>query len=92
MIKSAYSGDYAGYHNYMKYWARNGNVNWICDQTAYAGELDKDGKVKVNYTYKQAGFWNNYKGTQSPVDGTDSNVSGYADGDKKAYGWLVKEN
>ncbi|MBO4823665.1 MAG: hypothetical protein J5580_03830 [Clostridia bacterium] len=90
MIKSAYSGDYAGYHNYMKYWARNGNVNWICDQTAYVGELDD--KLKVNYTYKQAGFWNNYKGTQSPVDGTDSNVSGYAAGDKKAYGWLVKEN
>ncbi|MCQ2381902.1 MAG: hypothetical protein MJ054_01215, partial [Clostridia bacterium] len=81
MIKSVYSASngYAGYHNYMKYWARNGDYYWICDYSEYPGK--PDGTEQVKYTYLVTNFWNNYNGEKSPL-GTD-NVNGIGN----AYGW-----
>lgn len=69
MIKSVYSesNGYAGYFNYMKYWAKNGDPDWICNTEEYAGPTR--GKTTVNKTYLVTNFWNNYDGTRSPVDG-----------------------
>ena len=68
-IKKEYSSTnhYAGYHNYMKYWAKNGEYNQICDLSEYS--TIGGGFVQVANTYKVTFFWNNYDGTTSPVDG-----------------------
>lgn len=51
----------------MKYWARNGSYDWICDTSEYAGYT---GDVTlVNNTYLVTGFWNRFDGTRSPVNG-----------------------
>ena len=73
-IKDQYSAsnDYAGYHNYMKYWARNGEYYWICDFSEYKGTLNDEVMkdiVKVNKTYLVKSFWDNYNGTLSPING-----------------------
>ncbi|MBR1403324.1 MAG: hypothetical protein IJ558_04035 [Treponema sp.] len=91
MIKSYYSesNDYAGYFNYMKYWARNGDYNWICDTSEWAGTYQDDIKV-VAKTYKVKSFWDNFNGEQTPLDiryGT-SDVDGR--GGSVAYGWKTK--
>jgi len=85
MIKSVYSesNGYAGYFNYMKYWAKNGNYNWICNQSEYAGSTS--GMVIVKNTYTVTNFWNNYDGTKSPVDNGTTNVDGKSG--TKAFGW-----
>lgn len=45
MIKSVYSesNGYAGYFNYMKYWAKNGDVDWICNTEEYNIDGGLDG-------------------------------------------------
>nr|QGT51355.1 hypothetical protein Unknown280_0470 [uncultured Spirochaetaceae bacterium] len=60
-IQSYYSetNDYVGYHNFMHYWAMNGNWRWIGD-TDEAGEV-ADPFKKLNYTYLSTGFWNDFK-------------------------------
>ena len=88
-IKVQYSDDpdYNGYHNYMKYWARNGEWNWICHYTDGQNEYDwvDDGQLtKVDKTYLINDFWNEYDGSKSPLDGKAT--------DKKAYGWRVVNN
>ncbi len=95
MIKSVYSetNGYAGYHQYMKYWARNGQYFWICDQSAFPGELDK--YKKVNNVYTVTKFWDNYNGTLNPQNGDTTNATGYDDvmegtnpfTPEIAYGW-----
>jgi len=71
LIKSVYSAtnNYAGYHNYMKYWARNGSWNQICtyQDPEYKG-LDKGFDI-VQHDYNSIDFWNNYDGTKSPLNG-----------------------
>jgi len=66
-IKSVYSpiNGYEGYFNYMKFWARNGDYNWICDFTEYNGP--KYGVYEVSKTYLETAFWNSYDGTKSPL-------------------------
>lgn len=63
MIQSVYSesNQYAGYHNFMHYWATNGDWNWI-NFTTESNEFDNNEKdlVQVNYTYLSANFWNNF--------------------------------
>lgn len=71
LIKSAYSNtpDFKGYFNYMKYWAKHGDPNWICvypSNNEYDGPLD--GKEKVSNTYLATAFWNsNTNGDKSPL-------------------------
>lgn len=72
-IKSVYSSanGYKGYFNYMKFWAKNGAYNWICDFSEYDGV--REGVEEVKYTYLETAFWNNYDGKTSPLkedDGT----------------------
>jgi len=74
-IKSQFP-DSAGYKNYMKFWARNGAYNWICDTSEYDGPMD-DEFVKVQYTYRAHNFWTNYDGTLSPVDGSFMKAVGW---------------
>lgn len=50
----------------MKFWAKNGAYDWICDFSEYDG--NKQGIKKVKYTYLETAFWNNYKGTTSPLE------------------------
>lgn len=61
---------YAGYHNYMKYWAKNGSPNWICSLDEYP--VQPDGQQHngyehepvyefVQYNYASVTFWNNFK-------------------------------
>ncbi|MBS7401144.1 MAG: hypothetical protein KIG16_01360 [Eubacteriales bacterium] len=94
IIKSSYSesNGFAGYHNYMKYWARNGLVDWICNpdpsSAAYTGETT--GMTVVNNTYLQSNFWNSYNGTVSPTGGNNPKGPAYDTGN--AYGWLVKQD
>ncbi len=83
MIKSVYSetNGYAGYFNYMKYWAKNGQADWICNfQEFYDGEGERDGVTEVKKTYLVTNFWNNYDGTKSPVDGASLGDGVYANG------------
>ncbi len=79
MIQSMYSADndYAGYHNYMHYWAKNGQWNWIADNsecpdieyetTGPYPSQDAQGKETqyvfkaVQYTYRNTSFWNDFK-------------------------------
>ena len=71
LIKSAYSNtpDFKGYFNYMKYWAKHGDPDWICvypSNNEYDGPLD--GKEKVTNTYLATAFWNsNTNGDKSPL-------------------------
>ena len=55
----------------MKFWAKNGAYNWICDFSEYDGV--REGVEEVKYTYLETAFWNNYDGKTSPLkedDGT----------------------
>ena len=82
-IKVEYANHPEGYRNYMKYWARNGQYNWICNTTEYSGPLNNpngDDMVLVKNTYLITSFWINFDGSRRPTDGT-INPSGYA------YGW-----
>ena len=65
-IKSVYSSvnGYEGYFRYMKFWAKNGAYDWICDFSEYGG--DRTGVKEVKYTYLETAFWNNYHG-DSPL-------------------------
>ncbi|MBR4418891.1 MAG: hypothetical protein IKT33_02695, partial [Clostridia bacterium] len=74
-IKSQFP-DSAGYKNYMKFWARNGAYNWICDTSEYDGPMG-DEFVKVQYTYRAHNFWTHYDGTLSPVDGSFMKAVGW---------------
>lgn len=74
-IKSVYSSanGYKGYFNYMKFWAKNGAYNWICDFSEYDNPYDDYNIKPVKYTYLETAFWNNYDGKTSPLkedDGT----------------------
>ncbi len=89
-IKRVFSDDpeFKGYHNYMKFWARNGDWNWI---SFYQGANEYDykeatatGIQKVEHTYESITFWTNYDGTKSPLDGTDLS--------SKAYSWKRQDN
>ena len=80
IIKSVYDTNPVGYTNYMKFWAKNGEYNWICNTSEYAGLSDDVETVKK--TYLATDFWINYKG-QSPVTG-DFTMNGQ---DYKAIGW-----
>lgn len=90
----------------MKYWAKNGEYNWICNTQEYNGSTsgydysidsqsennvmttDSESAVgvmhKVEKTYMVTNFWNNYDGTQSPLDGKavdkETYPSGYVNG------------
>ena len=48
----------------MKFWARNGEYNWICDFSEYDGP--KYGVCEVSKTYLETAFWNKYDGA-SPL-------------------------
>ncbi len=72
----------------MKFWARNGDWNWI---SFYQGANEYDykeatatGIQKVEHTYESITFWTNYDGTKSPLDGTDLS--------SKAYSWKRQDN
>lgn len=70
LIKSIYNEGEKGYKNYMSYWARNGEYNWICDTSEYPGTIPENSDVKlVKNTYLVKTFWNNYKGETSPLNG-----------------------
>lgn len=86
MIQSMYraDNDYAGYHNYMHYWAKNGQWNWIADNsecpdisyemTGPYPRQDAQGKETqyvfkpIKYTYRNTSFWNDFK----PENGMDA--------------------
>lgn len=67
MIQSVYSKDnnYAGYHNFMHYWAMNGDKTWISFTTE--GSAIKDGSQwkQVDYTYLSANYWNTFDPTDA---------------------------
>ncbi len=65
-IKSVYSSvnGYEGYFRYMKFWAKNGAYDWICDFSEY-------GVKEVKYTYLETTFWNEYDGKTSPLKEND---------------------
>ena len=74
-LKSVYlsTNGYKGYFNYMKFWAKNGAYNWICDFSEYDNPYDDYNIKPVKYTYLETAFWNNYDGKTSPLkedDGT----------------------
>ncbi len=73
-IKSVYSSTngYAGYFNYMKFWARNGGYNWICDFSEYDGP--RTGVHEVSKTYLETAFWNSYDGTKTPLKDPNANT------------------
>lgn len=48
----------------MKFWAKNGAYDWICDFSEYDGK--KDDIKEVKYTYLETAFWNNNHG-DSPL-------------------------
>lgn len=83
-IKSLYneSNGYAGYHNYMKYWARNGQWNWICNTEEYSGTIyNPDGMTAfrfVNNTYNVKTFWDNYKGTTHALPDCHDPIYGWS--------------
>lgn len=68
MIQSVYSesNQYADYHNFMHYWAMNGDWNWINFTTEDSPSLD--GMKQVNYTYLSANFWNNFDPRPEPTE------------------------
>lgn len=71
------SNGYVGYHNYMKYWAKNGEYNWICNTSEYTGPQTS---VKiVEKTYMVKSFWTKYDGTTSPLNGAklDKTANGF---------------
>ena len=85
-IKSVYSANPDGYFKYMKYWARNGEYNQICDYGENTGAMD--GTIKVNNTYLASNFWNHYDGTKDPVTGQVwKDENGNIIPDKRANGW-----
>lgn len=63
--------NYIGYHNFMKFWAKNGQYNWIANtQACPNGQLDSTKlEHKVNYPYTNKTFWNDYgkDDTRSPL-------------------------
>lgn len=67
------SNGYVSYHNYIKYWAKNGQYNWICNTSEYSGSMYNligEDMELVQKTYLVKSFWNQYNGTTSPVDGS----------------------
>lgn len=70
-IKAVYSSSngYKGYHNYMKYWAKNGSPEMICVYPSTANneypydETQKD-VTRVKNTFYVTNFWNNYDDTK----------------------------
>ena len=70
------NNDYAGFKNYMKYWARNGEWNWIANTEEYSYPTLTDGQKKVQYTYLETGFWDKFNGTLSPLDGSAATAVG----------------
>ena len=66
-IKSVYSAsnNYAGYFNYMKFWAKNGDFDWICDFSEHNSPA-KD-VYTVSKTYLETAYWNNYDGKSLPL-------------------------
>lgn len=87
-IKAAYSdtNDYAGFKNYMKYWARNGAWNWIANTEESNTPLyidasdDSKSQKRVKYTYLETKFWDEFNGTQSPLDGSAATAVGDSKG------------
>ena len=66
----------------MKFWARNGEYNWICDFSEYQDTKNKD-IVKVTKTYLSRSFWDAYDGKNLPTSGTVKNKYGR----ERAYGF-----
>lgn len=59
--------NYIGYHNFMKFWAKNGQYNWIANTQESSFQLS-DVKI-VSKTYLDKTFWNEYDGTKNPLTG-----------------------
>lgn len=59
--------NYIGYHNFMKFWAKNGEYNWIANTQESSFQLS-DVKI-VSKTYLDKTFWNEYDGTKNPLTG-----------------------
>lgn len=78
----------------MKYWARNGAWNWICNQSEYSERLPNSIFVEVKKTYMVTSFWNNYDGNKTPIDGELGSTGGNVDGKggAKAYGDFGQQN
>ena len=62
----------------MKFWAKNGAYNWICDTSEYDGPMT-DEFEKVQFNFWARDFWTKYDGTLSPLDGSPLS--------NKAIGW-----
>lgn len=74
--------NYIGYHNFMKFWAKNGEYNWIANtQACPNGQLDSTKlERKVNYPYTNKTFWNDYGKdgkTYSPLDHSEMKAVGW---------------
>ena len=87
-IKSYYSPNdgYQGYHNFMHFWARNGDFNWIGDTQEYTGP--KIGIAELKYIWSSTGFWNRFDGTVDPFGNAITNGQmevTTVDGVKKYY-------
>ena len=68
--------------NYMKYWARNGEWNWICNREEYNGGLQNSGYpdfVEITKTFDVTGYWDSYDGNVNGhvADGVTGNVYGW---------------
>ncbi|MBO4726205.1 MAG: hypothetical protein J5598_01220, partial [Clostridia bacterium] len=88
LIKSRY-GKSEGYNNFMKYWARNGNYNWISDYSEYPGGIF-DGTHEVIHPWNSSNFWNTYDGTISPIKDAIAGYDVDGKGGTKAFGWKNK--
>ena len=78
----------------MKYWARNGQWNWICNTEEYEDDgkarlfnPDNDDMQIITYTYRVTNFWNYYNGERDVYP--NAPVYGNTDTDKmkKPIGW-----
>lgn len=61
--------NYIGYHNFMKFWAKNGEYNWIANTQACPNSSLSSDQAYVKYGYMSKTFWNDYgkDGTRSPL-------------------------
>ncbi|MBE6361322.1 MAG: hypothetical protein E7059_07720 [Treponema bryantii] len=64
------SNNYAGYFNYMKFWAKNGDFDWICDFSEHNSPADD--VYTVSKTYLETAYWNNYDGSSLPLSNSDA--------------------
>lgn len=71
--------NYIGYHNFMKFWAKNGEWDWIANTQESSFQLN-DVKI-VSKTYLDKTFWNEYDGTKNPLTGNPY------EGATRAVGW-----